>query len=92
MIENMNKRLAKIACGIADEHPECIEPINGAIYDALVAEERDPLIALVAELTYCTGVLGNGVGKITVPDGFFRRWNEAEAKAQALLRDRRSPA
>lgn len=64
--------------------PEVLE----ALEKWLIQREQSPFRKLIAELYYCLDVLGKGVGKITTPDGFFARWNEAALKAGALLKVR----
>lgn len=44
--------------------------------------ERAETWRLLQELYWCTSVLARGVDRITTPDNFFGRWNDASAAVE----------
>jgi hypothetical protein len=67
--------------------PSIYDFTNGEM-DVVQVVKTDPIPELVdalRKMKRCTNVLGAGIGKITIPDGFFAEWNEAELKASELI-------
>jgi hypothetical protein len=67
--------------------PSIYDFTNGEM-DVVQVVKTDPVPELVdalRKMKRCTNVLGAGIGKISIPDGFFAEWNEAELKASELI-------